>query len=33
MKIIPVLLITAPSITDGEIFFRAQKYLIAVGKK
>jgi outer membrane protein assembly factor BamB len=24
---------TAPSITDGEIFFRTQKYLIAVGKK
>jgi outer membrane protein assembly factor BamB len=24
---------TAPSITDGEIFFRTQKYLIAVGRK
>jgi outer membrane protein assembly factor BamB len=24
---------TAPSITDGMIFFRTQKYLIAVGKK
>jgi hypothetical protein len=25
--------LTAPSITDGMIFFRTQKYLIAVGKK
>jgi len=24
---------TAPSITDGMIYFRTQKYLIAVGKK
>lgn len=24
---------TAPSITDGEIIFRTQKYLIAAGKK
>jgi outer membrane protein assembly factor BamB len=25
--------LTAPSITDGMIYFRTQKYLIAVGKK
>jgi outer membrane protein assembly factor BamB len=25
--------LTAPSITDGAIFFRTQKYLIAVGRK
>ena len=25
--------LTAPSITEGMIFFRTQKYLIAVGKK
>jgi hypothetical protein len=25
--------LTAPAITDGIIFFRTQKYLIAVGKK